>query len=205
VSRRIPSAPTRLAPVCSPPAEGDLDPRPAVRVFGPEVLAFPIVGISREATNEKYGLEFVHADFNLIRLLSRREQDMKLAAVRRKVGGMALHDPAISEARDDAVPVCHRLQRHPSSPRHELVVCAFGDVIPGAWNSVNEACTFRDIAVLSARSEPLLYDFIRPRQHRGRDRQAEGLVGLQVDDELELGRLSMGRSPGLAPLRILST
>src|SRR5881397_2132666 len=30
---------------------------------------------------------------------------------------------------------------------------------------------------------------IRPQQQRGRDREAEGLGGLEVDDQLELGRL----------------
>src|SRR5216683_3153549 len=47
---------------------------------------------------------------------------------------------------------------------------------------------------------------IRPLQERRRDRQAEGLGGLEVDDQVELDRgLSTGRSPGFAPLRILST
>src|SRR5262245_57153144 len=32
-----------------------------------------------------------------------------------------------------------------------------------------------------------LYYFIRPREHRRRDREAEGLGGREVDDELELG------------------
>src|SRR5262245_24274626 len=32
-------------------------------------------------------------------------------------------------------------------------------------------------------------DFVRPRQHRRRDGEAEGFGGLEVDDELELGRL----------------
>src|SRR5262245_49305582 len=33
--------------------------------------------------------------------------------------------------------------------------------------------------------DPLLYELIRPRQQRGRDREAEGLGGLAVDDQLE--------------------
>src|SRR5215467_12648239 len=41
----------------------------------------------------------------------------------------------------------------------------------------------------TARADTLLDDFVRPREHRRRDREAEGLGGLQVDDELELGRL----------------
>src|SRR6476661_8258013 len=36
---------------------------------------------------------------------------------------------------------------------------------------------------------PSLDDLIRPLQERRRDRQAEGLGGLEVDDQLELGRL----------------
>ena len=35
-------------------------------------------------------------------------------------------------------------------------------------------------------------DLIRPREHRRRDREAEGLRGLQVDHELELRRLLDG-------------
>jgi hypothetical protein len=38
----------------------------------------------------------------------------------------------------------------------------------------------------------LLNDLIRPRQHRRRDREAEGLRGLQVDHELELRGLLDG-------------
>jgi hypothetical protein len=38
----------------------------------------------------------------------------------------------------------------------------------------------------------LLHDHIRPRQHRLRDREAEGLRGLEVDHQLELGRLLDG-------------
>jgi hypothetical protein len=48
------------------------------------------------------------------------------------------------------------------------------------------------------------YLFGRPSM-RLRNRQAEGLGGLEVDHQLELRRLLDGRSPGLAPLRILST
>jgi hypothetical protein len=36
---------------------------------------------------------------------------------------------------------------------------------------------------------PSLDDLVRPQQQRLRDRQAEGLGGLEVDDQLELGRL----------------
>ena len=36
--------------------------------------------------------------------------------------------------------------------------------------------------------ERLLYDLIRPRQQRRRNRQADRLGGLEVDDELEFGR-----------------
>src|SRR5215472_4285726 len=46
---------------------------------------------------------------------------------------------------------------------------------------------------------------IRPRQHRGRDSQAEGLGGLEVDDQLELRGPLDGQIPGFAPFRILST
>src|SRR4029453_6543375 len=39
---------------------------------------------------------------------------------------------------------------------------------------------------------PLLNDLIRPRKHRRRDRETEGLGGLQVDHQLELGGLLDG-------------
>jgi len=45
---------------------------------------------------------------------------------------------------------------------------------------------------------------IRPLQERRRDREAQVLGGLEVDEQLELGGLS-GRSARLAPLAILST
>ena len=53
--------------------------------------------------------------------------------------------------------------------------------------------------------EPLLNDFIRPRQHVRRNRQADLLGGFEIDDELKLLRLLTGRSAGFAPFRILST
>ena len=38
-----------------------------------------------------------------------------------------------------------------------------------------------------------LFDhLIRPQQERGRDREAEGLSGLEIDDEFELGGLLDG-------------
>ena len=42
-----------------------------------------------------------------------------------------------------------------------------------------------------------LYDLIRPRQHRGRDRQPQRLRGLEVDHQLELGLLFDGEVGGL--------
>src|SRR6266478_2659044 len=44
---------------------------------------------------------------------------------------------------------------------------------------------------------------IRPLQERRRDRQAEGLGGLRVDDQLELGRLLYGQVAGLGALENL--
>ena len=46
---------------------------------------------------------------------------------------------------------------------------------------------------------------VRPQQQRRRDRQAERLGGLEVDDQLELGGLLDGEVGGFAPFRILST
>src|SRR6266446_2535571 len=48
--------------------------------------------------------------------------------------------------------------------------------------------------------DPSLYDLIRPLQERLRDRQAEGLGGLEVDDQLELGGLLDGKICGLGAL-----
>src|SRR5713226_249385 len=44
---------------------------------------------------------------------------------------------------------------------------------------------------------PSLDHLIRPLQERLGDRQAEGLGGLEVDDQLELGRLFDGKIAGL--------
>src|SRR5262249_36278637 len=50
-----------------------------------------------------------------------------------------------------------------------------------------------------------LNDPVRPRQERGLEREAERLGGLEVDDELELGRLLHGKIGRFGPRRILST
>src|SRR5215813_563219 len=46
-------------------------------------------------------------------------------------------------------------------------------------------------------ADHLLDDLIRPPQHRRRDRQAERLGGLEVDDQLELGGLLDRKVTGL--------
>ena len=46
---------------------------------------------------------------------------------------------------------------------------------------------------------------IRPLQDRSRDRQAEGLRSLEVDHQLERGRLLDGQVSGLGPFNIRST
>src|SRR5260370_1709232 len=46
----------------------------------------------------------------------------------------------------------------------------------------------------------LLNHLIRPLQERRRERQAEGLGGLEIDDEFELGRLLDGKVAGLGTL-----
>jgi hypothetical protein len=45
---------------------------------------------------------------------------------------------------------------------------------------------------------------IRPPEHRLWDRQAERPGGLEIDNEIELRGCSTGKSPDLAPLKILS-
>src|SRR6185436_9394645 len=52
---------------------------------------------------------------------------------------------------------------------------------------------------------PSLDDLIRPRQQRRGNLQAEGLAVLRLRTSLNGVGCSMGRSPGLAPFRILST
>ena len=51
----------------------------------------------------------------------------------------------------------------------------------------------------------LLDHLVGNRQQRRRDGNAERLGSVEVDHELELGRLLDGEVGGLAPLRILST
>jgi hypothetical protein len=48
------------------------------------------------------------------------------------------------------------------------------------------------IRLASGPDSVLLYDFVRPQQYRLRDREAEGLGGLEVDDQLELRGLLDG-------------
>ena len=50
-----------------------------------------------------------------------------------------------------------------------------------------------------------LYNLVRPQQQGRRDRQTEQLRGLEIDHQLEFGRLLYGQIGGLAPFRILST
>jgi hypothetical protein len=47
----------------------------------------------------------------------------------------------------------------------------------------------------------LFDDLIRPRQHRCRDRQTQGLGGLEVDNQVELGRLFDGEVGWLGALQ----
>jgi len=56
-----------------------------------------------------------------------------------------------------------------------------------------------------ADSLQLLDHLIRPLQERRRERQTEGLGGLEIDDQLELRRLLEGEIGGLGAFRILST
>ena len=58
---------------------------------------------------------------------------------------------------------------------------------------------------LGTRGGPSLDHLIRPLQERRRDREAEGLGGLEVDHELELRRLLHRQITGRVPLRIRST
>src|SRR5439155_17477767 len=57
--------------------------------------------------------------------------------------------------------------------------------------------------ISSARSLHLLDDLVRPEQERLRHRESERLGGLEVDDQLELGRLLDGQIPGLRTLENL--
>ncbi len=50
---------------------------------------------------------------------------------------------------------------------------------------------------------PLLNHLVGARQHRWRDRQAEGLGGLEVDDQLELRGMLDGQVGGFGALQDL--
>jgi hypothetical protein len=50
--------------------------------------------------------------------------------------------------------------------------------------------------------KPLLNDFIRSRQHVGRNRQTDLLGGLQSDNKLKLTRLLDRQSAGFLPSQI---
>src|SRR5262249_47726423 len=53
------------------------------------------------------------------------------------------------------------------------------------------------------RAHDLLDDLVGPQQQRRRDREAERLGGLEVDDELELGRLLHRKIGGLGTFQDL--
>src|SRR5262245_2027050 len=70
-------------------------------------------------------------------------------------------------------------------------------VAAAGWaNASHPAPTARKARVTTTATDnalmPSLDDLIRPGQERRWDRQTEGLGGLEVDDELELGRLLDG-------------
>ena len=91
-------------------------------------------------------------------------------------------------------------------PASRVSLTAHDTYDPPPWG-ILPACKkfsrFVPIDRLAATEVWLLDHVIRPLQERRRDRQAESLGGVEVDDEFELRGL--GRSSGLAPLRILST
>src|SRR5262245_58781583 len=70
---------------------------------------------------------------------------------------------------------------------------------PGAYRG--RQC---DIGV-SLTFQLLLDDLVRPRQHRRRDREVEGLRGFEVDDQLERRRLQHGQIGGLGALQDLAS
>ena len=57
---------------------------------------------------------------------------------------------------------------------------------------------------MSERHTALLDHLIRPPQQRRRDRQTEGLGGLEIDDQLKLGGLLNRKIGGLSTLEDLS-
>jgi hypothetical protein len=79
----------------------------------------------------------------------------------------------------------------------------------GNIESVAVSASYAAGALARRAAELLLFasldHLIRPRQQRGWDGEAEGLGGLEVDDQFNFVACPTGRSAGLAPLRILST
>jgi hypothetical protein len=69
-------------------------------------------------------------------------------------------------------------------------------------SSIPEECCPQELAALVEHA--LFDDLVRPRQHRLRDRQAEGAAVFRLITSSNLVGCSTGRSAGFAPLRILS-
>jgi len=59
--------------------------------------------------------------------------------------------------------------------------------------------------IRTAAKKPLFDHLVGAGENRIRHGQAEGLGGLEIDDELEPGDNSTGSSLGLAPLKMRST
>ena len=60
--------------------------------------------------------------------------------------------------------------------------------------------SFADLRIVRKRGTSFVYP-VRPEPHQGRDRDAEGLRGLEVDRQLELDGLLDGQVSGLRALQ----
>src|SRR5262245_49726539 len=68
---------------------------------------------------------------------------------------------------------------------------------PAEYGTVDVRRAIRASVMRTRGQRALLDHVVGPKEHRLRDRQAEGLGGLEVDDELELGGLLDGQVGGL--------
>ena len=122
------------------------------------------------------------------------DEPLRLYLTRQRIMGLRFHNVPPSDTDGPA----RRPARRPSPP----MLCGFPPVGP-AISSNHGGFQPRAARPGSPDSPSLLDHLIRPLQERRRDRQPEGLGGLEVDDQLELRRLLHGQVGGLGTFQNL--